>query len=128
MDGSPRKMGDSVVPSGGVDDGSGSDRRSPTVKVGYKEVVQKSSRNWLGRRWSEGHWRWWGEWRKTVAKTTALAGGVAVGSGSQSASTVEDVEAKVSADLDGNGIRRWWPVTVSRGISGKRQGGSRSGE
>jgi hypothetical protein len=40
-------------------------------------------------------------------KTMALTGGVAVGSSERLASTVEDVEAEVSADLDSNGRRRW---------------------
>jgi hypothetical protein len=58
----------------------------------------------------------------------ALIDDVAVGSGSRSASTIEDIEAEVSADLDSNGRRRWWPATVSRGVGSKKQGGSESGE
>jgi hypothetical protein len=56
-DGSPRKTSDGAVLGGGVDDGGGSDMRSPAVNVGSKmdkEVVQSSSRRWLGRRRLEG--------------------------------------------------------------------------
>jgi hypothetical protein len=38
---------------------------------------------------------------------------VAISSGSRSASTVDDVEVEVSADLDGNGRVWWWPVIAN---------------
>jgi hypothetical protein len=61
-------------------------------------------------------------------KTMALRGSAVVGSGSRLVSTIEDVEADVSADMDSNGRRRWWPMMGSRGISDKKQGGSGSRE
>jgi hypothetical protein len=116
IDGSMRKMGDGAVHN------RRSDRRSLVGNVGSKtnkEVMWSSLRRWLGWRRSRGRRRRWGAWRKMSVKKMGSCWQCGRRLNSRSTSNVDDVEAEVSASLDGN-WRAWWRLATVNSVKAAR--------